>query len=128
MDSKQMEQKCLERLRAVFPEPWFVWWGIGAGVHCEEAMGFVRPHGDHAGCFSVTDSLPLSELLCQLQTMPEVNTAASLAQSGNYVVDDAARPQVVWFNNGRVVRIAKDEAGCHLAIGTDFQTKDQVFF
>lgn len=129
MDTEQMKQQCLERLRVVYPEPWFVWWGIGAGVHCEEAIALVRPHGERGGCASVSDSLPISELLAQLMDAPIVDSEASLAQSGNYVADDAVQPKAVWFANGRYVRLVRiDGQESYLAVGTDFRTKDELFF
>lgn len=128
MDTEAIKQQCLERLRVLYPEPWFVFWGIGAGVHCDEAMAFVRPHGETSAAIWVSDSLPLIELLGQLEQAPEANADAKIAQSSNYVADDEVRPRVVWFANGRVVRIAEDATGPYLAVGTDFHTKDTVFF
>lgn len=129
MDIETMRQRCLERLREIYPEPWFVWWGVGAGIHCDEAVAVVRPFGERAGAATVSDSLPIAELLEQLLATPPVDPEATLAQGGNYVTDDAVHPQAVWFNNGRIVKLVKpDGQSPYLWVGTDYQAKDNIFF
>ena len=126
MDTEQLKQQCLDRLRVLYPEPWFVWWGIGTGVHCEEAMAFVRPHGERSTQVNVSDGMALPELLAFLLTSSEVDAEASVRQSGNYVADDPVHPTIVWFANGRVVRLQGGE-NPYLGVGTDFRERDTIF-
>ncbi len=129
MDAKAIEQKCLDRLRELYPEPWFVWWGIAAGEHCGTAQAHVMPHGERVISVPVSDDMPITELLEFLEKAPVVDSEASLAQSGNYVADESVRPRVIWFNNGRVVRLVNpDGQEPYLSVGTDFHTKDKIFF